>query len=89
MGRPVGFVGGSTGGGSAYGQPGSSPKQHAQHNTSPGGSSSSSSMKNLTQTPTNSGSRKSLVSVSKLEVRDYLIGFIHILNEYPYPSFCL
>lgn len=50
-------------------QPGSSPKQHPiNSNTSPGGGTSSSSMKSLTQTPTNSGSRKSLVSVSKFEV---------------------
>lgn len=56
-----------------YGQPGSSPKQQQQMGagSTVGGSSPnsmSSSLKNLTQTPTNSGSRKSLIVASKLEV---------------------
>lgn len=65
-GRVIAFPAANAIGGSSYAQqqqqPGNSPKQHAI-NTSPGGITSS-SMKNLTT----SGSRKSLVSVSKLEV---------------------
>lgn len=52
-----------------YGQPGTSPKQQQQQTGGSSPISMSSSLKNLNQTPTNSGSRKSLVVASKLEVR--------------------
>lgn len=65
----------------AFAQPGTSPKQqmYMSQQAGPGGSSpisASSSLKNLSQTPVNSGSRKSIV-VSKLEVRSQHSMFLN------------
>lgn len=78
---------------SSYAQPGTSPKQHNAQMPQMGSSSpssTSSSLKNLTQTPTNSASRKSLVVTgNKMEVHAIFVLNSSIANTLRYRNVML